>query len=176
MSSCKTFLLKRLRAFSSVSPSWSLTSAKLHRQHYLGFRSGCGTVRSQSIVVLSSYPSLHVSGFQYLAAMWQSDDQRSCSTVQSIMAILMVRVSSCVGMRWEASSSNRRTSIVRIPPTCFKQVPPARADSIGYHCGNMLELDDPRWAELRHAYGFASDIPGLLRQLGRRRSAILSVI
>jgi hypothetical protein len=29
----------------------------------------------------------------------------------------------------------------------------------------MLELDDPRWAELRHAYGPASDIPGLLRQL-----------
>jgi hypothetical protein len=83
---------------------------------------------------------------------------------------------SCVGMRWEASSSNRRTSIVRIPPTCFKQVPPARADSIGYHCGNMLELDDPRWAEPRHAYGFASDIPGLLRQLRRRRSAINSVI
>jgi hypothetical protein len=29
----------------------------------------------------------------------------------------------------------------------------------------MLELDDPRWAELRHAYGFASDTPALLRQL-----------
>jgi hypothetical protein len=29
----------------------------------------------------------------------------------------------------------------------------------------MLELDDPRWAELRHAYGAASDIPTLLRQL-----------
>lgn len=29
----------------------------------------------------------------------------------------------------------------------------------------MLSLDDPRWSELQHAYGFASDIPGLLRQL-----------
>jgi hypothetical protein len=29
----------------------------------------------------------------------------------------------------------------------------------------MLELDDPRWGELRHAYGFASDTPGLLRRL-----------
>lgn len=29
----------------------------------------------------------------------------------------------------------------------------------------MLEPDDPRWGELRHAYGFASDIPGLLRRL-----------
>jgi hypothetical protein len=29
----------------------------------------------------------------------------------------------------------------------------------------MLDLDSPRWAELRHAYGPASDIPGLLRQL-----------
>jgi hypothetical protein len=29
----------------------------------------------------------------------------------------------------------------------------------------MLELDDPRWAELHHAYGVASDIPELLRQL-----------
>jgi hypothetical protein len=36
---------------------------------------------------------------------------------------------------------------------------------VGYHCGNMLELDDPRWGELRHAYGSASDIPALLRQL-----------
>lgn len=29
----------------------------------------------------------------------------------------------------------------------------------------MLELDDRRWSELRHAYGPAGDIPGLLRQL-----------
>ena len=29
----------------------------------------------------------------------------------------------------------------------------------------VLELDDPRWGELRHAYGFASNTPGLLRQL-----------
>ena len=29
----------------------------------------------------------------------------------------------------------------------------------------MLALDDPRWGTLPHAYGFASDIPGLLRQL-----------
>src|SRR4029434_3911202 len=29
----------------------------------------------------------------------------------------------------------------------------------------MLELDSPRWSELRHAYGAASDIPDLLRQL-----------
>src|SRR5258708_35879555 len=29
----------------------------------------------------------------------------------------------------------------------------------------MLSLDDPRWAELKHAYGSASDIPALLRQL-----------
>jgi len=31
---------------------------------------------------------------------------------------------------------------------------------------NMLNLDSPRWAELQHAYGAASDIPALLRQLG----------
>ncbi|MBA8888934.1 hypothetical protein FHW12_003170 [Dokdonella fugitiva] len=29
----------------------------------------------------------------------------------------------------------------------------------------MLELDSPRWSELAHAYGPASDIPALLRQL-----------
>ena len=29
----------------------------------------------------------------------------------------------------------------------------------------MLSLDSQRWAELRHAYGDAADIPGLLRQL-----------
>jgi hypothetical protein len=29
----------------------------------------------------------------------------------------------------------------------------------------MLALDDPRWNELSHAYGKASDIPDLLRQL-----------
>jgi hypothetical protein len=30
----------------------------------------------------------------------------------------------------------------------------------------MLDLDSPRWSELKHAYGTASDIPALLRQLG----------
>ncbi|RUL75973.1 hypothetical protein [Dyella choica] len=29
----------------------------------------------------------------------------------------------------------------------------------------MLDLDNPRWNELKHAYGTASDIPPLLRQL-----------
>ncbi|WP_218188457.1 hypothetical protein [Desulfosarcina cetonica] len=29
----------------------------------------------------------------------------------------------------------------------------------------MLSLDSPKWSELKHAYGFASDIPALLRQL-----------
>ena len=29
----------------------------------------------------------------------------------------------------------------------------------------MLGLDDPRWTELRHAYGTASDTPNVLRQL-----------
>lgn len=29
----------------------------------------------------------------------------------------------------------------------------------------MLSLDSPRWSELHHAYGRASDIPALLRQL-----------
>jgi hypothetical protein len=29
----------------------------------------------------------------------------------------------------------------------------------------MLPLDSPRWSELKHAYGFASDVPGLLSQL-----------
>jgi hypothetical protein len=29
----------------------------------------------------------------------------------------------------------------------------------------MLSLDSPRWADLTHAYGVASDIPELLRQL-----------
>ena len=31
----------------------------------------------------------------------------------------------------------------------------------------MLSLDDPRWKELRHAYGSAADIPDLLRALAR---------
>jgi len=30
----------------------------------------------------------------------------------------------------------------------------------------VLSLDSPRWSELKHAYGSASDIPPLLRQLG----------
>jgi hypothetical protein len=29
----------------------------------------------------------------------------------------------------------------------------------------LLSLDDPRWSELQHAYGSASDIPALLKQL-----------
>ena len=29
----------------------------------------------------------------------------------------------------------------------------------------MISLDDPRWSELRHAYGAATEIPALLRQL-----------
>lgn len=29
----------------------------------------------------------------------------------------------------------------------------------------MIELDDPRWSKLSHAYGNAADIPELLRQL-----------
>jgi hypothetical protein len=29
----------------------------------------------------------------------------------------------------------------------------------------MLSLDSPRWNELQHAYGIASDTPSLLRQL-----------
>jgi hypothetical protein len=29
----------------------------------------------------------------------------------------------------------------------------------------MLSLDSPKWSELKHAYGAASDIPDLLRQL-----------
>ena len=29
----------------------------------------------------------------------------------------------------------------------------------------MLDLDDPRWSQLRHAYGLAADIPGLLKRL-----------
>ena len=29
----------------------------------------------------------------------------------------------------------------------------------------MFSLDDSRWSELRHAYGVASDVPALLRQL-----------
>jgi len=29
----------------------------------------------------------------------------------------------------------------------------------------MLSLESPRWSELTHAYGCASDIPALLRQL-----------
>lgn len=31
----------------------------------------------------------------------------------------------------------------------------------------MLSLDDPRWRELRHAYGNAADVPDLLRALAR---------
>jgi hypothetical protein len=31
----------------------------------------------------------------------------------------------------------------------------------------MLALDDPYWAEITHAYGSASDIPGKLRQLAK---------
>lgn len=35
------------------------------------------------------------------------------------------------------------------------------------HCigGELLSLDNPEWAQLKHAYGSASDIPDLLRQL-----------
>ncbi|RTL32961.1 MAG: hypothetical protein EKK49_10360 [Rhodocyclaceae bacterium] len=29
----------------------------------------------------------------------------------------------------------------------------------------MLKLDDPRWSELQHAYGVATDVPALLKQL-----------
>ncbi len=32
----------------------------------------------------------------------------------------------------------------------------------------MLSLDDPRWGELRHAYGPATDVPEMLRRLARR--------
>jgi hypothetical protein len=35
----------------------------------------------------------------------------------------------------------------------------------------MLSLDSPRWSELQHAYGPASDIPNLLRQLEALPSA-----
>ncbi|WP_340644623.1 hypothetical protein [Phenylobacterium sp.] len=31
----------------------------------------------------------------------------------------------------------------------------------------MLSLDDPRWSALPHAYGPATDVPGLLRDLAR---------
>jgi hypothetical protein len=31
----------------------------------------------------------------------------------------------------------------------------------------MLSLDDPRWAQLHHAYGVATDVPDLLRALAR---------
>ena len=31
----------------------------------------------------------------------------------------------------------------------------------------MIELDDPRWPKLSHAYGSAADIPELLRQVAR---------
>lgn len=35
----------------------------------------------------------------------------------------------------------------------------------------MLSLDNPRWSELQHAYGNASDIPALLKQLADLPSA-----
>ncbi len=35
----------------------------------------------------------------------------------------------------------------------------------------MLSLDSNRWAELKHAYGAAADIPALLRQLGELPSS-----
>jgi hypothetical protein len=31
----------------------------------------------------------------------------------------------------------------------------------------MIDLDDPCWQKLSHAYGSAADIPELLRQLAR---------
>jgi hypothetical protein len=31
----------------------------------------------------------------------------------------------------------------------------------------MLDLDDPRWSELSHAYGAASEVPDALRALQR---------
>jgi hypothetical protein len=37
----------------------------------------------------------------------------------------------------------------------------------------MLSLDSPRWSELEHAYGAASDIPSLLRQLTNGTNVIL---
>jgi len=41
------------------------------------------------------------------------------------------------------------------------------SDWLILHCieGKMLSLDSPEWAQLRHAYGSAEDIPNLLRQL-----------
>jgi hypothetical protein len=36
----------------------------------------------------------------------------------------------------------------------------------------VLSLDDPRWGELPHAYGFAFDIPGLLRRLENGSSSV----
>jgi len=38
--------------------------------------------------------------------------------------------------------------------------------------GTMLSLDDARWGELKHAYGNASDIPELLKQLSTLPAAI----
>ncbi|WP_211299208.1 hypothetical protein [Methylovulum psychrotolerans] len=35
----------------------------------------------------------------------------------------------------------------------------------------MLDLDSPKWSELTHAYGCASDIPGLLKQFERLPTA-----
>ena len=37
--------------------------------------------------------------------------------------------------------------------------------------GQVLDLDSPRWLELRHAYGNAGDIPALLRALAARPDA-----
>src|SRR5579863_3232131 len=49
MSSASTFRLKRRSALSSVSPSWSFTSATLHLHHRPGFRSA---LHSQPVRIL----------------------------------------------------------------------------------------------------------------------------
>jgi hypothetical protein len=40
----------------------------------------------------------------------------------------------------------------------------------------MLELESPRWCELRHAYGDADDLPPLLRRLASGDSSVMSEI
>src|ERR1035437_9469985 len=54
MFSCRTFLLKRRRAFSTVSPSWSLTSANCHPHLASIFpQASWGHFRRRSLLALS---------------------------------------------------------------------------------------------------------------------------
>jgi hypothetical protein len=58
-----------------------------------------------------------------------------------------------------------RTSLNRLLAYCKWEISGNISDEVF-----MLPLDSPRWSELRHAYGQASNIPDLLRQVDEHLS------